>query len=183
MTALFAEQMKTPLEGPLVGHTLILETNSSFHNDEGWFLEALNSTVLHPGIVSNYSQVASLPVNNVTNCFESPPDSPGCFPMNDDDDGEIDIREFDEDATKKAQDAFSTLIPNFNRICGLIENSSDLAKANEAMNKIYEDLLQSKRDKVQDGHGAATIFSLPEVAKGNKKKRSAPSGSPLRYKR
>jgi hypothetical protein len=162
----------------VVGHTLTFETTSSNSDNNGWFLQALNSTLLHPGIVSNYSPHASLPLNTVTNCFLSPPDSPCGFLMDENDNDGIEGGEEEG----KAQDAFSTLCPNLKRICGLIENALDLAKANEAMNKIYEDLLQSKRDKVQDGHGTATIFSLPEVAKGNKQKRIAPSGSPSRYK-
>ena len=155
LTDIFTEHMNSPLEGPLVGDSWILEPNNpSWSDDSTWFREALDSIILRPGVVSNHSLIATAAVNTMTNFADPPCDSPTDFIF---------------DAF--CGDAFGALAPNLSRVCGLIENASDLAVANRGIDKIYHDLLERKSGKVQDGSGTATTFSLPETATkaGNKK--------------
>lgn len=179
LTDIFTEHMNYPLEGPLVGDSLILEPNNpSWSDDSTWFLEALDSIVLRPGVVSNNSLITTAAVNTMTNFADPPPDSPTDFIFGANDDNDNDGTESDT----FSGDAFGALAPNLSRVCGLIENASDLAVANRVIDKLYHDLLERKSGKVQDGNGTATTFSLPETAKGRKQKRKAPPGSPSRWK-
>jgi len=167
----------------VVGETLILEPNSSRCEDLNWFLEALNFTVLRPGIISNFSSASSVAIGTVTNCHDSPPDSPSVFHFDANDDNDLDDIDYETKrgkGTSKTVDAFSSLAPNWSRICGLVQNEADLAMVNKGMDKIYQDLLETKRSSVQNCNGTATMLSLPEIARGNKHKRKAPFGSPSR---
>jgi hypothetical protein len=179
LTDIFTEHMKSPLEGPLVGDTWMLEPISpNLSDDSAWFLEALGAIVLRPGVISNHSLITTSAVNTMTNFADPPRDSPTDFIFGENEDN-------DNDGTESyafSGDAFGALAPNLSRVCGLIENASDLAVANRAIDKIYHDLLERKRGKVQDGNATATTFSLPETAKGRIQKRKAPPGSPSRWK-
>jgi hypothetical protein len=179
LTDIFTENMKSPLEGPLVGDSWKLEPiNPSWSDDSTWFLEALDSIVLRPGVVSNHSVISTAAVNTMTNFAEPPRDSTIDFIFGGNEDNDNDCSTNDA----FSGDAFAALAPNLSRVCGLIENASDLAVANRAIDQCYHDLLERKRGKVQDGSGTATTFSLPETAKGRKQKRKAPPGSPSRLK-
>jgi hypothetical protein len=175
LTEIFLKEMKFSLEGPFVGNTWRLGKTPNVLHDKSWFMEALKSIVVRPGIVTNTRAIPEEEsITTVANCYDSPDDcGGGGFDRYDSNEND---GEYDDEDRAKVGNAYPILASRLGRITDLIEDMSDLSIVNRAFDTAYEELLRKKRSKVPNG----TIRSLPEISNSRKRRRNAPVGSPSR---
>jgi hypothetical protein len=195
VTSILLESILTPLEGPLVGHTSLLEPNPSESFDLNWFKEATDTIVLRPGVENLYLSGMQGSIRTVTNCYDSPDDDMGFQTFGnydhdspDDDTGfqtfgnddHEDVRGEEEDTNDWVKDPFQSLAPSMVDLYNLIEKKSDLSIVQKHLSMARVELLEMKREKVQTGSRTASMKSFPETDRRRKDCRKMPAGSPRR---